>query len=74
MQIGLACDLKEAVRQEMMSDDALEEYDSLETIEIITSSLENLGHTVTMLNLEGLIATCLHSLSSSWASWPNPCW
>lgn len=50
MRIGLACDLKDAVRQEMMvNDDALEEYDSTETVDIIRESLESLGHTVVML-------------------------
>ena len=50
MRIGLACDLKDAVRQEMMViDDALEEYDSTETVNIIRESLESLGHTVIML-------------------------
>jgi D-alanine-D-alanine ligase len=33
----------------MAADDALEEYDSVETIDIIKASLENLGHTVVML-------------------------
>jgi D-alanine-D-alanine ligase len=50
MRIGLSCDLKDAVRQEIMvADDALEEYDSAETIDIIGKSLESLGHTVVML-------------------------
>jgi D-alanine-D-alanine ligase len=50
MRIGLACDLKDMVHQEMMAaDDELEEYDSVETIDIIGSSLENLGHTVIIL-------------------------
>ena len=33
----------------MASDDELEEYDSVETVEIIKSSLENLGHKVILL-------------------------
>ncbi len=50
MRIGLSCDLKDAVRQEMAAaDDGLEEYDSIETVEIIRTSLEKLGHEVVML-------------------------
>ncbi|MFC1947405.1 ATP-grasp domain-containing protein [Chloroflexota bacterium] len=50
MRIGLSCDLKDAVRLEMAAaDDELEEYDSVETVDIIRSSLENLGHTVITL-------------------------
>lgn len=50
MRIGLSCDLKDAVRLEMIvADDELEEYDSVETVNIIKASLENIGHTVTML-------------------------
>ena len=50
MRIGLSCDLKDTVRLEMAAaDDALEEYDSVETVNIIRSSLENLGHTVITL-------------------------
>ncbi|MBN2076520.1 MAG: ATP-grasp domain-containing protein [Dehalococcoidales bacterium] len=49
MRIGLACDLKDAVRSEIIADDELEEYDSVETVDIIMASLENLGHTVVML-------------------------
>ena len=50
MRIGLSCDLKNAVRQEMTAaDDALEEYDSVETVEIIRTSLESQGHSVIML-------------------------
>jgi len=50
MRIGLSCDLKDAVRQEVTTaDDELEEYDSIETIDIIRISLQNLGHTVIML-------------------------
>ncbi len=50
MKIGLAYDLKEAVALELASpEDALEEYDSTETVELIASSLESLGHSVVML-------------------------
>ncbi len=50
MRIGLSCDLKDAVRLEIaVTDDNLEEYDSVETINIIKSSLESLGHTVVLL-------------------------
>src|SRR4030042_298487 len=50
MRIGLSCDLKDAVRLEMAAaDDELEEYDSVETIDIIRASLGNLGHTVITL-------------------------
>jgi len=47
MQIGLSYDLKEAVLSEQdRPDDALEEYDSHETVDIITSALEDEGHSV----------------------------
>ena len=50
MRIGLSCDLKDTVYQEMTAtDDELEEYDSAETVDIIRSSLESLDHTVVML-------------------------
>jgi D-alanine-D-alanine ligase len=50
MRIGLSYDLKEArALQQPSSDDASEEYDSLETVELIAMSLEAEGHTVTML-------------------------
>ena len=50
MRIGLAYDLKETVALELASpEDALEEYDSTETVELIASSLESLGHSVVML-------------------------
>jgi len=50
MKIGLACDLKEAVSLNQDSpEDALEEYDSVETVEIIKSALEAAGQTVIML-------------------------
>ena len=50
MQIGLSYDLKEAVSVEQDDPvDALEEYDSLETIEIISAALEAKGHSVVRL-------------------------
>lgn len=50
MRIGLSCDLKDSVRLETTSaGDELEEYDSVETVDIIKASLEGLGHTVIML-------------------------
>jgi D-alanine-D-alanine ligase len=50
MRIGLAFDLNESVALESGSpDDALEEYDSSATIELIARSLENHGNSVVML-------------------------
>jgi D-alanine-D-alanine ligase len=50
MRIGLSYDLKEAIAlQQGSCDDAYEEYDSSETVELIATSLEAEGHTVTML-------------------------
>ena len=50
MQIGLSYDLKDAVGVELTeTDDALEEYDIPETVEIIASALESKGHSVVML-------------------------
>src|SRR5512136_2763724 len=50
MRIGLSYDLKETITPQQGScDDAYEEYDSSETIELIATSLEAEGHTVTML-------------------------
>ena len=50
MRIGLSYDLKESLRHQQDScDDAFEEYDSRETVELIARSLESEGHTVTML-------------------------
>jgi len=50
MQIGLSYDLKETLAPQQAScDDASEEYDSQETVELIATSLEAAGHTVTML-------------------------
>jgi D-alanine-D-alanine ligase len=50
MRIGLSYDLKETIAPQQAScDDAFEEYDSSETVELIATSLEAEGHTVTML-------------------------
>jgi D-alanine-D-alanine ligase len=50
MRIGLSYDLKEAIApQQAGCDDAFEEYDSSETVEVIATSLEADGHTVTTL-------------------------
>ncbi|MBI4186635.1 MAG: ATP-grasp domain-containing protein [Chloroflexi bacterium] len=50
MRIGLSYDLKQAVAVEHTApDDALEEYDSSETVELIAAALETTGHSVVML-------------------------
>ena len=50
MKIGLAYDLKDAVISTSSSpEDALEEYDSPETVEAITAVIESLGHSVVKL-------------------------
>jgi D-alanine-D-alanine ligase len=50
MRIGLSYDLKETIAlQQASCDDACEEYDSSETVELIATSLEAEGHTVVML-------------------------
>jgi len=50
MRIGLSYDLKETITlQQASCDDSYEEYDSPETVELIATSLEAEGHTVTML-------------------------
>jgi len=49
MRIGLSYDLKETIVREQAIDDACEEYDSPETVELIVSSLQAEGHTVIML-------------------------
>ncbi len=50
MRIGLSYDLKEKiVVHQAGCDDAFEEYDSLETVELIAANLATEGHTVTML-------------------------
>src|SRR4030042_2474838 len=50
MEIGLAYDLKDTVISPTRSpEDALEEYDSPETVEAITAAIESLGHSVIKL-------------------------
>ena len=49
MRIGLSYDLKTAVTGHHAVDDALEEYDSPETVEIIIGALEKKGHRVIQL-------------------------
>jgi D-alanine-D-alanine ligase len=44
MRIGLSYDLKTAVTETHTVDDVLEEYDSPETVEIISNALEKKGH------------------------------
>jgi D-alanine-D-alanine ligase len=46
VRIGLAYDLKTAVAGSLDVDDALEEYDSPETLEIISAAIESIGHKV----------------------------
>jgi D-alanine-D-alanine ligase len=51
MRIGLSYDLKESIAlQQASGDDAFEEYDSSETVELIAAALEAEGHMVTMLS------------------------
>ena len=50
MKIGLAYDLKDAIISTAHSpEDALEEYDSPETVEALTLAIESLGHSVVKL-------------------------
>jgi len=50
MRIGLTYDLKESVALELADpEDALEEYDSAATVELIATSLKSHGHSVVML-------------------------
>jgi D-alanine-D-alanine ligase len=50
MRIGIAYDLKSTVTSERQDiDDALEEYDSPVTLEVITRALENKGHRIVHL-------------------------
>ena len=49
MRIGLSYDLKMAVTGQHAVDDALEEYDSPETVELITAAFESRGHEVVRL-------------------------
>ncbi len=49
MRIGLSFDLKAAVEGHLAVEDALEEYDSPETVEMISAALASQGHTVVRL-------------------------
>jgi len=50
MRIGLSYDLKETILlQQAGCDDAFEEYDSSETVDLIAAAIEAEGHTVVML-------------------------
>src|SRR4030042_5508302 len=49
MRIGLSDDLKTAVTEHHSVDDALEEYDSPETVEVISSALGKKGHRIVHL-------------------------
>jgi D-alanine-D-alanine ligase len=49
MRIGLSYDLKTAVAEYTAVEDALEEYDSPETLELISAALESAGHNVVRL-------------------------
>jgi hypothetical protein len=51
VEIGLAYDLKDNVPliSQSQPEDALEEYDSQETVEAIAAALQSLGHSVTLV-------------------------
>ncbi len=49
MRIGISYDLKTAVTAHHEVDDALEEYDSPETLEVISGALEKKGHRIVRL-------------------------
>ena len=49
MRIGLSYDLKAAVDGHPAVEDALEEYDSPETVELISAALKSKGHTILKL-------------------------
>jgi D-alanine-D-alanine ligase len=49
MRIGLSYDLKTAVGEHLAVEDALEEYDSPETLELISAALESGGHRIVRL-------------------------
>jgi D-alanine-D-alanine ligase len=49
MRIGLSFDLKTAVTGHLSVEDALEEYDSPETLELISAALESRGHSIIRL-------------------------
>jgi D-alanine-D-alanine ligase len=59
MRIGLSYDLKTAVTVNPGNDDALEEYDSPETVEIIAWALESRGHTAIKLGGGLSLLDCL---------------
>jgi D-alanine-D-alanine ligase len=62
MRIGLSFDLKETIPAGQVGvEDAFEEYDSPETVELIASSLEAGGHNVVMLGGgRGFLGNILH--------------
>ena len=62
MRIGLSYDLKEAIpAQQAGCDDAFEEYDSSETVELIAAAIESNGYTVIMLGgARELLGKILH--------------
>jgi D-alanine-D-alanine ligase len=60
MRIGLSYDLKTTVTKRHNVDDALEEYDSLETVEIISSALEKKGHRIVTLGGGALFIDNIH--------------
>jgi D-alanine-D-alanine ligase len=49
MRIGLSYDLKTEILNSSVTDDALEEYDSPETVRIISDVVESMGHQVVWL-------------------------
>ncbi|OGO45557.1 MAG: D-alanine--D-alanine ligase [Chloroflexi bacterium RBG_16_60_22] len=49
MRLGLAFDLKSAVPDDHAGDDALEEYDSPETVAVISDAIAAMGHSVVRL-------------------------
>jgi D-alanine-D-alanine ligase len=49
MRVGLSYDLKEAVEENLIVEDALEEYDSPETVAMIAAALASMGHEVIRL-------------------------
>jgi D-alanine-D-alanine ligase len=49
MRIGLSFDLKTAITERHAVEDAFEEYDSPETVAIITAALESAGHQIVRL-------------------------
>jgi D-alanine-D-alanine ligase len=49
MRIGLSYDLKETIEENLTVEDALEEYDSPETVAMISAALASMGHEVIRL-------------------------